>query len=194
MLSVFLRCVQIFLQFCRMLSECSLARWGSSSSVGKYCRFCGMVSVIIFLGKPFNCTSLKRKSTDCVASVSRVVVSPELCSFCPQTSLECCHALLNLHRYLILLLFASKPGLFSPLCVFSSYCLLQTLVCCFSYYKEITPDTIVCTLCSESFLQLILSFSTSGRQNPWNMTITRFASVFVTIGEHQSADMEVIFF
>jgi len=95
--------------------------------------------------------------------------------------------------HLVLLLFLSKPGLFSP-SVWSSCCHLQARVSCFSHGKEITPATTVCTLYAQPSLWLTCLFSTSGRKNPQNMTITRFASILVTIGKHQSAGMEDTFF
>lgn len=97
----------------------------------------------------------------------------------PNFTLECCHTLCSHHCFFVT--FPLQTWLIFP-SVFSSYCHLQTLVSCFSYHKEITPDAILCILYFYSLLQLIL-FSTSGRKNPWNMTVARFASILVT--DHQ---------
>lgn len=94
----------------------------------------------------------------------------------PNFTLECCHTLCS-HRYFFVT-FPLQTWLIFP-SVFSFYCHFQTLVSCFSYHKEITPDAILCILYFGSLLQLIL-FSTSGRKNPRNMTVARFASILVT--------------
>lgn len=189
MLSVFLWHIKIFPRFCQVLSQYRVASWGFSSSV------CDLpfpwdgnswgnsllthvlnvnpltvLQVSLELPYPLNCTGFAPKRRCWVLSWTSKSSPPSYS-----------------------VTFSSKPGLFSPY-VFSSYCHLQTLVSCFSYNEEITPDTKVWTLYSKSFLWLIFLFSTSGRKNPPNMTITRFASILVTISEHQLAGLEDIFF